>query len=82
VSCKEAPELIFLACCFHLKAVDLANRTGGSTNPMHERHLCRYIVCVCTTEYTIFALKLAPGSDLQTVNKQMVGHISAGYILM
>ena len=39
-------------------------------------------VCICMTDYTTFALKLDPGSDLQTVKKQMVGHISVGNILM
>ena len=34
------------------------------------------------TDYTTFALKLDPGSDLQTVKKQMVGHISVENILM
>ena len=39
-------------------------------------------VCICTIDYTTFALKLDPGSDLQTVKKQMVGHISVDQILM
>jgi len=35
-------------------------------------------LCICTTDYTTFALKLDPGSDLQTVKKQMVGTFQWG----
>jgi len=66
-----------------------ANKTSERALPSMDTLQCRTStqvvdgsVCICTTDYTTFALKLDPGSGFQTFKKQMVGHISVGHILM